>query len=99
MHHVNCRANFLVDSIKFSQNDAVNSPRISLIDCEVDECLIELSQLIDSVISYQGFSNKEHNVWRVDMDELGQLSHQPFVALHAPGRVNKHHVEVLALSI
>ena len=71
MYHVDRSANFLIDSIELGQNDAINGPRVVIVDSEVDQRLVELCQLIDSVVAYERFADEKNDVWRVDMDQFG----------------------------
>jgi len=70
VYHIDGSTNFLIDSIELSQNDAINSPRVVVVDCEVDQGLVELSQLVDRVVAYERFADEKNDVWRVDMDQF-----------------------------
>ena len=75
MNHIDSSANFLINCIKLGQNDSIDRSRILNVHCEINQRLVELCQLIYSIISDKSFSYEKHDIRRVDMDELGQLSH------------------------
>lgn len=83
LNHVDCCADFLIDCVKLSQDNTINTSRIRLYHSKINQALIELSQLINSIITNKGFTDKQDYVGLVDVDELRQLAHKLFVALHA----------------
>ena len=95
MYHVDRSPHFVIDSVKLSEDNAVDSPGVAFVNCEVNQGTVELSQLVDRVIACEGLTNEEHNVWLVDMHKFSQLAHQFFVSLHPASRVNQHHVVLL----
>ena len=63
LHHVDGRANFLIHSVEFGQHDTINGPGVRLVHCEINQRLVKLSQLIDSIVAYQSLTNEQHDVW------------------------------------
>lgn len=97
MHHIDRGANLLIHSIKFGENDAINSARIRHVYGEINQRLIKLSQLINGVIADQSFTHEEHHVWRVDMDQLSKLTHEALIALHPAGCIDQDDIIALVL--
>lgn len=92
LHHVESGADLIVHSIKLCQDNSVDRPRIVFVVGEVDQGLVELRQLINRVISNESFSYEKHNFRFVNMDQLGQLSHQTLIALHPSGSVDQNNI-------
>ena len=97
MHHVDRSSNFLIDSVELGQDDPVDGPRIGHVDSEVDERLVELGQLIDSVVADERLSNEENNIWRINVDQLGQLSHESLIALHPASCIDQYNIIAFTL--
>ena len=68
LHHVYGCAHLLVNGVKLCQHNAVNRPRVSLINCKVNQSLIELSQLVDSVVANESLTDEEYYVGLIDKD-------------------------------
>jgi len=83
VNHVDGSADLVIHRVELGQDDPINSSRVVLIDCKVDQRLVELRQLVNRVVSDQGFSDEQDHIWLVDVNKLGQLSHQALVALHS----------------
>jgi hypothetical protein len=81
--HVECSADFFVDGVKLSQDDAVNCSWVFNTDSKVNQTLVEFGQLVNRVITDESFTHKQHDVGLVDVNEFRQLSHQLFISLHA----------------
>jgi hypothetical protein len=47
LDHVDAGADLLVHGVKLRQHDAVDRPRVGLVDSEVNQALIKLRQLVD----------------------------------------------------
>lgn len=99
VHHVDCSAHFGVHSVELGHNDAVDCARILHIDRKVDQRLVKLGQLVNRVVSNQSFTHKKHHLWLINVNKFGKLAHKSFVALHAPCRINQHHINALISSL
>ena len=71
MYHVDRSAYFFINSIELGQDDAINGPRVVIVDSEVDQRLVELCQLIDRIVADERLAYEKNDVWRVVMDQLG----------------------------
>ena len=99
VHHVDSSADFLIHSVELGEHYAVDCARIVRVDGKVDQGLVELSQLVNSVIADKSFTDEQDHVWRVDVNKFCQLAHESLIALHATCSVNQHHIVVLVLRI
>lgn len=66
--HIKCSPHLLVNSIKLGQDDAINCSRVLNAYCEVNQTLVELSQLVNSVVSYESFAHKQHDIRLINVD-------------------------------
>ncbi len=64
------RSYFVVNGVKFGQHDPVDEPWTESWNGMVRECLIELGQLIDSLVAHQRFSNKQNQIRTVHFNQL-----------------------------
>ena len=60
----------------------------------VDQALVEFGKLVNSVIFYQCFFNKQHNIRLIDVHQFHELSHQFFISLHATSSFDEHNVKL-----
>lgn len=98
VHHVERSSHLLVDRVELGHDDAIDDARVLILHCKVNQRLIEFGQLIDRVVADKGLSNEEDCVRLVDVDQLGQCSHQCLVALHSSGGVDEDHIVLVVLS-
>ena len=99
MHHIDGSTHFPIDGVEFSQYDSINGSRVLHIDSKVDQGLVKLRQLIDSVITDECFADKQHDVRRVDMNKFSKLSHESLISLHSSRSINQHNIVMLILCI
>lgn len=97
VHHVEGRANLLVDGVELGHDDAIDNSWILVLNGEVDKRLVELGQLVNRIIANQCLTDEQDRVRLVDVDELRERSHQGLVALHSASGVDENDVVLLAL--
>ncbi len=51
------------------------------------------AHLIDGLVPYECLPHEEHEVGRVDGNQLGKGAHERLVVLHSARRVHQHHVD------
>lgn len=60
---------------------------------------IELLELVDSIVSNQGFSHEENKIRIVDVDELDKVAHQSLVVLHSSSSIDQADIEPVLVGI
>ena len=87
VNHIQCCPNFVVYRIEFSHYNTINYSRILLLNCKVNQWLIELCKLVNWVVSNQSFTYKQDNIRLVDVDKFCESFHQRLISLHSSGSV------------
>ena len=64
----------------------------------VGESLVELDKLVNSLVADERLANEKHEIRLVDLDQLGEGTHQRLVVLHTAGCVHEHDVEARVTS-
>jgi hypothetical protein len=98
VHHVQSSSNFLINCVKLSQNDTINRPWVLRTNSVVDQTLVELCKLVDGIVAYKSLTYKKYDVWLINVNKFGKLSHKFFVALHPSCSVDKHYIKFLVAS-
>ena len=62
-------AYLVVNSVKLGEDDAVNEPGLGALGV-VGQGLVELVELVHTLVTHQGLPHKQHQVWLVDLDQL-----------------------------
>lgn len=57
----------IVDSVKLGEDDSINESGVGHVRV-VRKCLVELGQLIYSLVAHQRLTNKQHQVWLIHLD-------------------------------
>lgn len=68
VNHVQGCANLLINSVELSHDDAIYNSRILVLNGKIDERLVELRQLVNSIVANKGLTNKQDRVGLVDVD-------------------------------
>ena len=65
----------VINGIKLGQNNTINETGV-ILSRVISQGLVECFQLVNTIITYQCFSNKQYQIWIIDFDELqkNQLS-------------------------
>jgi len=66
--HIERSPDLLVDSIKLGQDDTINCPWVLNTYREVNQTLVELDQLVNSIVTDESFTHKQHDIGLVDVD-------------------------------
>lgn len=99
VHHIQCCPNFVVHRIEFSHYNTINYSRILLLNCKVNQWLVELCKLVNWVVPYQCFTYKQDNIRLVDVDKFCESFHQRLISLHSSSSVNQDNIVFLAFCI
>ena len=74
-------ADFVIDGVKFCEDDSIDESGSG--GCgEIGQTLIELCQLIHSIVSDKCLSNEEYQIWFIQIDQAGKCTHQGLIVLH-----------------
>eukprot|EP00964_Phaeocystis_antarctica_P080281 scaffold50131_cov60-Phaeocystis_antarctica.AAC.1 len=91
VHERERRADLVADRVELRQHDAVDdAPRLGR--GELEERLVEAGDLVDGLVAHERLAHEEDEVGVVEVDQLGERTHQRLVVLHAPRRVDEHAV-------
>lgn len=88
-------SNFVIDCVELGQDNGIDACFVGICGLLLN-CLIELSDLIDSVVAHQCLSDEHYKVGFVYLNNLRQLFHEGLVVLHPACCVNQDHVYSLA---
>lgn len=75
-------AYLVVNGVHLCQNKTLNHLR-SRRPGQISKPLVELGELIHSIIAHQCLTHKQGQIWLVQVDEVAQGAHEWLVILHA----------------
>lgn len=86
IHHRQRSTHLVVNGIKLGEHNAVNQVWFLPARGQVRQALVELGQLVNSVIADERFADKEHEIGVVAADKGGKGAHKGLVILHTAYR-------------
>lgn len=61
--------NLVINGVKLGEDYSIDEAGVVRVG-EICQGVVELGELIHSLIPYQSFSNKQHQVWTIHLDQL-----------------------------
>jgi len=99
VYHVEGSTYLLVNCVELSHDDAVDTLGVGCAFGRIQQSLVELCELVNSIVSDKSFTDEENNVRKVSVDQLGHGSHESFIALHAASSINQQDIVLLSLAL